>query len=136
MSLLGPSLAGTIRNSKSLSKFFKPIAGWYANLAGYRQHGLKYDDLIVEESDIAQKVRLSFLPLPTSPLFLARDADAGLLGVQALSRLTEREQYDRAYRIRVASQLSVLHKELPKADWTKPEDVRLPLSSVQPSDRS
>lgn len=46
-----------------------------------------------------------------------------VFGIQAISRLTEREQYDRAYRLRVAFQLSILHKELPKAQWTKPEEV-------------
>ncbi|KAH9806847.1 cytochrome b-c1 complex subunit 7 [Melampsora americana] len=98
MSALGVSVYQQIRANKSLYRFLKPIASWYANLAGYRQHGLKYDDLIIEENPAMQK---------------------------AISRLTEREQYDRAYRLRVAFQLSILHKELPKAQWTKPEeDVR------------
>lgn len=42
---------------------------------------------------------------------------------QALSRLSPRESYDRAFRHRVAFQQSILHKDLPKAQWTKPEDV-------------
>ena len=42
---LGPSLAGYVRSSKSLSRWLKPVSIWYANLAGYRRIGLKYDDL-------------------------------------------------------------------------------------------
>ncbi|KNZ49737.1 cytochrome b-c1 complex subunit 7 [Puccinia sorghi] len=98
MSALGTSFAQQVKANKSLYRFLKPIASWYANLAGYRQYGLRYDDLIMEENKTVQK---------------------------AISRLTEREQYDRAYRFRVASQCSVLHKELPKEQWTPPEqDVR------------
>lgn len=95
MSALGTSFVQQIKSSKPLYRFLKPIASWYANLAGYRKYGLKYDDLIMEENQTMQK---------------------------AISRLTEREQYDRSYRLRVASQLSILHKELPKEQWTKPDD--------------
>ena len=42
---------------------------------------------------------------------------------KALSRLPPREAYDRAYRLRVASQCSVLHKDLPKEQWIKPSEV-------------
>jgi len=42
---LGPSLAGYVRSSKTLSRWLKPVSIWYANLAGYRRIGLKYDDL-------------------------------------------------------------------------------------------
>lgn len=45
MSSLGPSLAGYVKSSRTLSKYVKPLAIWYANLSGYRQMGLKYDDL-------------------------------------------------------------------------------------------
>lgn len=80
---LGPSLAPYIRSSKTLTRWFKPISHWYANLAGYRRIGLRYDDLrtsnppsvfvlsflrngcfiyfavckVVEERDDVQKVR-------------------------------------------------------------------------------
>ncbi len=37
---------------------------------------------------------------------------------KAIRRLTPKENYDRVYRIRRASQLAVQHKELPKAMWT------------------
>lgn len=43
--------------------------------------------------------------------------------MQALGRLSEREAYDRIHRFRVASQQSILHKNLPKEQWLKPEEV-------------
>ena len=43
---------------------------------------------------------------------------------QAISRLSEREQYDRAFRIRTAIQQSIQHKGLPKDQWVTPEQVR------------
>ena len=45
------------------------------------------------------------------------------LSAQALTRLTPREAYDRAYRFKRASQASVLHNDLPKSEWVKAEDV-------------
>jgi hypothetical protein len=45
------------------------------------------------------------------------------LFVQALTRLTPREAYDRVFRFKRASQASVLHKELPKSEWINPEEV-------------
>jgi ubiquinol-cytochrome c reductase subunit 7 len=59
--------------------------------------GLKYDDLLVEESPEVQR---------------------------ALNRLTPREQYDRAYRFKLASQSSVQHKPLPKEQWISPTEDR------------
>jgi ubiquinol-cytochrome c reductase subunit 7 len=95
---LGPSLAPYVRSSRTLSKWLKPVATWYANLAGYRKVGLVYDDLLVEERPDVQR---------------------------ALSRLTPREAFDRAFRFKRASQASVLHKDLSQSEWTKPEeDVR------------
>jgi len=65
---------------------------------GYRKFGFKYDDLLIEERPDMQR---------------------------ALSRLTPRQAYDRAYRIKRASQASLLNTPLPKEQWTKPEeDVR------------
>jgi len=37
-------------------RMVKPMANAYARAAGYRQMGLKYDDLIREEDDTVQKV--------------------------------------------------------------------------------
>ncbi|KAH7003258.1 cytochrome b-c1 complex subunit 7 [Fusarium venenatum] len=53
--------------------------------------GLKYDDLLEEENETAQA---------------------------ALKRLSNRESYERIYRIRRAVQCSYQHKLLPKDQWT------------------
>jgi ubiquinol-cytochrome c reductase subunit 7 len=45
MNALGPSLATYIRSSRSLKQLVTPVAHWYADLMGYRQMGLRYDDL-------------------------------------------------------------------------------------------
>jgi hypothetical protein len=42
---LGYSLAPYVRSSRTLSKWIKPLATWYADLAGYRKLGFRYDDL-------------------------------------------------------------------------------------------
>lgn len=92
------SLAPFIQARPWLHKALTPIANWYGNAAGYRQYGLRYDDLL-EEERVAHKL--------------------------ALDRLSPREQYDRVYRIRRSVQCSVQHKVLPREQWTKPEeDVR------------
>ncbi|WFD22927.1 Cytochrome b-c1 complex subunit 7 [Malassezia equina] len=90
------SLVNFIKSSPSLLKLVQPVANAYANAAGYRQMGLKYEDLIVEENQQMQK---------------------------ALSRLSEGESYDRAYRFRRAVQCSILQRDLPKEQWTKPEEA-------------
>jgi len=95
---LGLSFAPYIQSSRTLSKWIKPIANWYADISGYRQYGFKYDDLLVEERPDIQR---------------------------ALTRLSPREKYDRAFRLKRASQQSVLHAPLPKDQWLSPtEDTR------------
>ena len=79
------------------------MSDMYINLAGYRKMGLKTDDLINEEDENVLK---------------------------ALSRLPPKEQYDRVYRIRRATQLSLQHKLLPKAEWIKPEEDTPYLSPI------
>ncbi|KAK4249083.1 cytochrome b-c1 complex subunit 7 [Corynascus novoguineensis] len=92
---VAPSLYSAAVKRPWLMSLFKPLAGWYSNAAGYRQMGLKADDLILEENETV---------------------------LQALSRLPPKENYDRIYRIRRATQLSLQHKILPKHEWTKPEE--------------
>ncbi|KAF9533401.1 cytochrome b-c1 complex subunit 7 [Crepidotus variabilis] len=95
---LGATLAPYVQSSRSLSKWVTPFAHWYANAAGWRKYGYKYDDLLVEENEPVQR---------------------------ALNRLTPAEKYDRAYRLKRACQQSVLHAPLPKEAWMKAEeDVR------------
>ncbi|TIC26159.1 14 kDa subunit of cytochrome bd ubiquinol oxidase [Wallemia mellicola] len=86
------SLAPFIKGS--LRKTLEPIGKGYLSLAGFRQVGLRYDDLIQEENDEMQK---------------------------ALARLSPREEYDRAWRLRRAINQSILHKDLPKEQWSEDE---------------
>jgi len=95
---LGVSFADSIRSSRTLYKWLKPVATWYSGAMRYRQYGFKYDDLLVEEREDVQR---------------------------AIGRLTPREQCDRSFRFKRASQASLLHKPLPKEEWTPvEEDIR------------
>ncbi|KAG0749741.1 hypothetical protein G6F57_003972 [Rhizopus arrhizus] len=95
------TLKSFVQNSKLLSGFLKPLSGAYANAAGYRKIGLKYDDLVAEESELVKEA------------------------LRRLEIAEPRAAYDRAYRIRVAQQCSLTHQLLPKDQWVKPEeDVR------------
>lgn len=42
---LGLSLAPYIKQSRFWSRVLTPFSKWYADVAGYRRMGLKYDDL-------------------------------------------------------------------------------------------
>lgn len=55
-----------------------PLSRWYATRMGYRQLGLRYEDLLPEESEVMQK---------------------------ALKRLPPKEAYDRVFRLRRAFQV-------------------------------
>ncbi|KAI1826015.1 cytochrome b-c1 complex subunit 7 [Xylaria intraflava] len=90
-----PSFAPFILKRPWLKKLVMPIADWYCNTAGYRQLGLRADDLISEENEVV---------------------------LQAIKRLPPQEAYDRVYRLRRAVQCSVTHKLLPKDQWTKPDE--------------
>ncbi|KAK4942106.1 Cytochrome b-c1 complex subunit 7, mitochondrial [Elasticomyces elasticus] len=72
-----PSMAPYILKRPWLKRWMMPLANWYAEAAGYRQLGLKADDLIPEENDIVQL---------------------------ALKRLPPKEAYDRVFRLRRAFQ--------------------------------
>ncbi|KAI8983096.1 cytochrome b-c1 complex subunit 7 [Pilobolus umbonatus] len=95
------SLKSFVQSSKFLTGLLTPVSKAYAGAAGYRQIGLRYDDLIAEESPLVK---------------------------EALRRLEisdPRAAYDRAYRIRIAQQLSLSHQLLPKDQWvTANQDVR------------
>ncbi|KAI1188660.1 cytochrome b-c1 complex subunit 7 [Nemania serpens] len=98
-----PSLAPFVLKRPWLRNLLKPLAGWYSNAAGYRQLGLRADDLISEENEDVLK---------------------------ALKRLPPQEAYDRVYRLRRAIQCSVAHKLLPQDQWTKPEEDVLYLTPI------
>ncbi|KKY19977.1 putative ubiquinol-cytochrome c reductase complex 14 kda protein [Phaeomoniella chlamydospora] len=91
----GPNLVKFVRARPWLERAITPFANWYCNAAGYRQMGLRYDDLIPEESMVVQ---------------------------QALKRLSPKESYDRVFRLRRAFQLSLSHQLLPRDEWTKAEE--------------
>lgn len=56
LGLSGLSVANYIKTSPLLMRFLRPVSNAYANSAGYRRLGLKYDDLLIEENETAQKV--------------------------------------------------------------------------------
>ncbi|KAJ5712760.1 uncharacterized protein N7483_012071 [Penicillium malachiteum] len=92
-----PSFANYIVKRPLLKRWMTPIANWYTDAAGYRRLGLKFDDLIPEESEVVQK---------------------------AIKRLPPKEAYDRVFRIRRAFQCSISHTLLPPNEQIKPsEDV-------------
>ncbi|EDO19140.1 hypothetical protein Kpol_2000p108 [Vanderwaltozyma polyspora DSM 70294] len=84
-----------ILKSPSLSKICVPVANQFIKYSGYRKLGLKFDDLIAEESPLMQKV---------------------------LTRLPEDESYARVYRIIRAHQTELTHHLLPKTQWIKAEE--------------
>ncbi|OCK93938.1 14 kDa subunit of cytochrome bd ubiquinol oxidase [Cenococcum geophilum 1.58] len=90
-----PSVAKFVMKRSWLNSWMKPLANWYANVAGYRQLGLRADDLIPEESETV---------------------------LLALKRLPPKEAYDRVFRMRRAFQCSLAHQLLPKEEQTKPEE--------------
>ncbi|KAI9752603.1 MAG: hypothetical protein M4579_005551 [Chaenotheca gracillima] len=89
-----PSFTNFILKRPWLHRWILPIAKWHANASGYRQLGLRYDDLIPEESETVQL---------------------------ALKRLPPKEAYDRVFRLRRAFQCSIAHQLLPKEQQTPPE---------------
>ncbi|TPX31060.1 hypothetical protein SmJEL517_g05514 [Synchytrium microbalum] len=71
------------------------LANWYRNQMGYRQMGLRYDDLIPDETEVVQ---------------------------EALRRLPPKEFQDRHFRFKRAFALSNAQNTLDAAEWTKPEE--------------
>ncbi|KAL8727383.1 MAG: hypothetical protein Q9166_006055 [cf. Caloplaca sp. 2 TL-2023] len=96
-----PSMTKFILKRPWLKRWMVPLANWYADAAGYRQLGLRADDLIPEESDTV---------------------------MLALKRLPPKEAYDRVFRLRRAFQCSLSHQLLPKDQQTKPEEDYLYLT--------
>ncbi|SCV02848.1 LANO_0G00606g1_1 [Lachancea nothofagi CBS 11611] len=84
-----------ILKSPALSKVVVPVAHQFVKFAGYREMGLRFDDIVSEENDLVQK---------------------------ALARLPSDESYARNFRMLRAHQLSLTHHLLPKAQWVKSEE--------------
>ncbi|KAI5963211.1 QCR7 [Candida pseudojiufengensis] len=79
----------------SLATIVKPIAKAFTSYAGYREMGLKFNDLLMEENPIMQT---------------------------AIKRLPPSESYARNYRILSAMQLSLSHQILSPEKALKPEE--------------
>ncbi|KAJ3160324.1 Cytochrome b-c1 complex subunit 7 [Geranomyces michiganensis] len=91
------ALLSTVRSFRS-TDIAKSLTEWHHAAMGYREKGLRFDDLIPEENELVQT---------------------------ALSRLTPQQHHDRIFRHRRAINLSGQQITLDKADWTKPsEDIR------------
>ncbi|GMG28056.1 unnamed protein product [Ambrosiozyma monospora] len=78
-----------------LRQLFVPVAKTFTYLSGYRNLGLRLDDLVWEENPVAQK---------------------------AISRLPAEEIYARNYRIMTAHQLALTASILPASKALKPEE--------------
>ncbi|XP_046841684.1 cytochrome b-c1 complex subunit 7-like isoform X2 [Xenia sp. Carnegie-2017] len=77
-------------------RVFNAFREWYLNASGYRQLGLRRDDLMNDED--------------TPEL------------TEAVRRLSEEERNMRMFRVKRALDLSMKHQLLPKEEWTKPEE--------------
>ncbi|KAF9982797.1 Cytochrome b-c1 complex subunit 7 [Modicella reniformis] len=94
----GFSLANQVKASKFWSKTLQPVANAFISASGYRKLGLRYDDIIREETDIIR---------------------------EAINRLPEEELYGRAFRMKTACQYSLSHTIATGDKVLKPEeDVR------------
>ncbi|KAJ2497001.1 Cytochrome b-c1 complex subunit 7 [Coemansia sp. RSA 1972] len=89
------AVARALQNNAAFRAACRPLAKTWVGLSGYRRLGLRYDDLLLEETPIIQ---------------------------EAISRLNRQEVDGRIYRHKRAFQLSLSHQELGSSQWTKPED--------------
>lgn len=79
-----------------IDKPFARFARWYEDQQGFREFGLKRDDLVSEELAIVR---------------------------EAIGRLSEKEIFDRTFRIRRAFQLYITGERLPKEEQIPFEKV-------------
>lgn len=79
----------------TLARIVRPVAKTFVAYAGYREMGLKFNDLLLEENPVMQK---------------------------ALSRLPEHENYARNFRMITAHQCALLHQLLPPNKAVQPEE--------------
>lgn len=87
-----------IKARPRLHERLKRLAEWYSDFQGYRRYGLLKDDLVPETHPVVQ---------------------------EALKRLSDKELYDRTFRLVRASELHFKHETLPKEHQpTTEEDVR------------
>ncbi|KAG9068774.1 Cytochrome b-c1 complex subunit 7 [Linnemannia hyalina] len=91
----GITLVNQVKASKFLSGILQPVANAFVNASGYRKLGLRYDDVLREETDIIR---------------------------EAVNRLPDNVGYERVYRMKVAFQYSLSHTIATKDTALKPED--------------
>ncbi|KAF9436180.1 Cytochrome b-c1 complex subunit 7 [Entomortierella beljakovae] len=78
----GITLVNQVKASKFLSGVLQPVANAFVNASGYRKLGLRYDDVLREETDIIR---------------------------EAINRLPEEETCGRVFRMKTAFQYSLSH---------------------------
>ncbi|KAI1313013.1 Cytochrome b-c1 complex subunit 7 [Mortierella claussenii] len=101
----GISFVNQVKASKFLSGLLQPVANAFVNAAGYRQLGLRYDDVLSEETDIIR---------------------------EAISRLPDEENYARIFRMKTAFQYSLSHTVATKETAMKPEnDIRYLFPTIE-----
>ncbi|KAG0244949.1 ubiquinol-cytochrome c reductase complex 14 kDa protein [Mortierella sp. GBAus27b] len=91
----GITLANQVKASKFWSKALQPVANAFINASGYRKLGLRYDDILREETDVIR---------------------------EAINRLPEEEVYGRVFRMKSAFQYSLSHTLATPENRLKPED--------------
>jgi ubiquinol-cytochrome c reductase subunit 7 len=84
-----------ILRTPALKAIFVPAAKFFCAYAGYREMGLKFDDLIHEENPVVEK---------------------------ALARLPKDEIYARNFRMLTAVQCGITHHLLPAEKAVKPSE--------------
>ncbi|KAI1313034.1 Cytochrome b-c1 complex subunit 7 [Mortierella claussenii] len=99
----GITLVNQVKASKLLSGLLQPVANAFVNAAGYRQLGLRYDDILREETDIIR---------------------------EAVNRLPDNESYERVFRMKTAFQYSLSHTVASEETTLKAEDDIRYLSSI------
>lgn len=85
-----------IRSKPMLNNIFLKIAKWHDNASGFRRYGLFQDDIIPIEHQIVK---------------------------EALDRLSDKELFDRNFRLRRAVQLHLTKEHLPKDEWSTIDKV-------------
>ncbi|PVU85277.1 hypothetical protein BB560_007083 [Smittium megazygosporum] len=89
------ALNNALVRNKVFRAVLKPFANTWVRASGYRRLGLRYDDLVMEESPEAQ---------------------------EALRRLPRDVMDQRIFRMKRAFQASLSASELPPSEHTKPEE--------------
>ncbi|KAJ5812269.1 hypothetical protein N7474_008570 [Penicillium riverlandense] len=107
-----PSITNFIVKRPWLQRWMMPLSQWYADAAGYRRLGLKYDHQPPNPLRCIRRLGQFDDLIPEENLHVQN----------AIKRLPPKEAYDRVFRIRRAFQCSISHTLLPPNEQTKPEE--------------